>query len=130
MEKIKTLLDEEIRSQIKDLHDLNYGTTEYDSSTNGLSKMIDKYVDLSKLESDYDFKSKQLKQDVYLKEKELDQMKKDQKTKNIITGATFGLSLLTLVWGALNSWQFEKEGTVNSSFGKAFMKSISNLVKK
>ena len=130
MIKIETLIDEEIRKETELLEKMQPGTEEYNSLINGITRLLDKSIELKKVKTNSDLEEMKVNEDVRLREKELDQTAKDQKIKNSLTAASFIGSVGVLVWGALKSWQFEKEGTVTSSFGKSFMNSISHLIKK
>ena len=130
MVKIETLIDEEIRKEIELLEKLNPGTDEYEASINGVSKLLDKSIEFKKLETNSNLETNRLYEDIRMREKELEQTKKDQKIKNGLTALTFVGSIGVMIWGALKSWEFEKEGTVTSSFGKSFMSNIGHLLKR
>ena len=56
-----------------------------------------------------------------------DQLKEDKWdhiVKNCITVVTFGISAALTIWGAKKSWEFEKDGTITSIFGKMFMRDL------
>ena len=59
--------------------------------------------------------------DAQLKLMEQEAEKKDRLVKNCLTGVSIGGGIGLTIWGALKSWEFEKEGTVNSAFGRMFM---------
>ena len=130
MTKIETLIDEELRKEFELLEHLNPGSNEYEASINGVSKLLDKSIELKKIEANSNLEKERLYEEIRIKERELDQTKQDQKIKNGLTAVSFIGSIGVLIWGALKSWEFEKEGTVTSSFGKSFMSNISHLLRK
>lgn len=118
---IKTLLEDEIKEEIKELSKTDTGSKEYEIASNGLSKLIDKKLEMEKLDLDVEYKRAALESEERMKIRQMEMEKTDQKVKNVLTGVSIGGGFALTIWGALKSWEFEKEGTVSSFFGRLFM---------
>ena len=129
----RTLLHDEIVSEIEELSKKDTGSEEYQIAVNGVTKLMDKELEWSKLDNEIEQKNLDRESAERLKNldresaerlnlKEIEEDRKDKRTKNTLTAVSiiggFGLT----IWGALKSWEFEKEGTVTSAFGKIFLK--------
>ena len=93
---------------------------------------MDKELKLKQMETDEELKLKQINTesadrvanrvvDETLRRAQLKEDRLDHMIKNGITVVTFAVSTLLVVWGAKKSWEFEKEGTITSTFGRMFM---------
>ena len=118
----RTLLHDEIVSEIEELSKKDTGSEEYQIAVNGVTKLMDKELEWSKLDNEIEQKNLDRESAERLKLKEIEEDRKDKRIKNTLTGVSiiggFGLT----IWGALKSWEFEKEGTVTSAFGQIFLK--------
>lgn len=121
MNEIKNLLETEIQSELKELGKIQLGTNQYETTVNNVCKLLDKVNDREKIQLDYQSKKEAQLAEFQLKSEEIKMDRKDRIVKNCLTGIGIVTSLGLTIWGALKSWEFEKEGTVTSSFGKMFM---------
>lgn len=137
-----------INHGLEELNGMEVGTEEYKEAVNSLSKLIDKVIEMDKLTNDEHVKLKQINSEVEIKreqieaEKELkskqiefdDTTKKQQQTERrkemIINGILSTLGIIVpagiTVWGAINSWRFEKDDSVTSTMGRGFMNKLLN----
>lgn len=121
---IKTMLDDEIRSEIELLAKEEIGTETYKASVDGIVKLTDRLIELEKIdierknriedrESENEFKAAQMSDD-----------KKDRVIKNVINVAGIVIPTVITVWGTLATFEFEKEGTVTTSIGRGFINKL------
>lgn len=124
MEKdIKTLLDEEISNELETLGGLEIGSEEYKTTVDGITKLMDKKIELEKSERDakvkdrdYELESKKLVQ--------IDNDKKDQLFKNGIAIAGIVIPSLITIWGTFKTLRFEETGTVTTIMGRGFVNKL------
>ena len=62
--------------------------------------------------------------DKSLKDKQLEEEKKDRLIKNCIAVASIAIPSLITIWGTLKSFEFEKEGTVTTIMGRGFVNKL------
>lgn len=142
---IETLLQEEIVSELETLKDLEKGGTEYKATVDGLTKLIDRAIEMDKYNieredktSEREFEREQKlnqmeeekREREFEREYKLTQMKEDKIYRwvdNVLKGLGIGLPLAVTVWGTLKSLKFEETGTVTTPIGRGF---ISKLIHK
>ena len=121
---IKSLLDEEIRSEIEEVSKIEVGSDQHKASVDSLAKLLDKHIELEKLEADAQekYESRIAEQD--LKRKQIKNEKRDSIVKNVLTGVSviggFGLT----IWGTCKSLKFEETGVVTSIMGRGFIQKL------
>ena len=121
---IKSLLDEEIRSEIEEVSKIEVGSDQHKVSVDSLAKLLDKHIELEKLEADAQekYESRIAEQD--LKREQIKNEKRDSIVKNVLTGVSviggFGLT----VWGTCKSLKFEETGVVTSIMGRGFIQKL------
>lgn len=118
---MKQLLRDEIESELGELGKLELGSDEYRKTVEGVTKLIDKTIEIDKVEMESDEQYEKRKIETQLKLQQMEDEKKDRRVKNAISLGGILLPLGVTIWGALKSWEFEKEGTVTTSFGRMFM---------
>lgn len=124
---VKDQLAKEIGSLIEALGDVEAGTEEYNKIANDLSKMLDKYNEMTRNDYDYWSKQEERDKDYELKEKQLEEDRKDHRIKNGLTAASiFGGFGLT-IWGTLKSLKFEETGSVTTNAGREFVKKLFHM---
>lgn len=126
---VKTLLNDEFESQIKELHKLNVGGEEYKVGVDGVTKIADRLIEIEKLnvESQNADRSQEIEAD--LKARQLEVEHKDRLIGHGIAIGSTLLSLGLVVWGTKGSWEFEKTGTVANGPGREFLRKIYGLVR-
>lgn len=113
---MKTLLDVEIEDKFEDLSNLDPGSKEYAAVTDSITKLMDRRLEIEKLEASEAQNEKQMKED-----------RKARLAKNLIDVGSIILPLAVTVWGAKASFKFEEEGTITTAIGRKFM---DKLIKK
>lgn len=142
MEKdIKTLLDEEISNELETLGELEIGSEAYKTTVDGITKLMDKKIELEKSEREAKVKDRDYNLDVKKAEteaadkaksreieaKKLEQIendKKDQLFKNGIAIAGIVVPSLITIWGTFKTLKFEETGTVTTIMGRGFVNKL------
>lgn len=121
---IKTLLHEEIESEFKELEKTQVGSDEYKASIDGISKLIDRSIEMSKLEADIKDKEETRELETQLELKKQKDEHRNKTIANILTGTSIISGIALTVWGTLKSLKFEETGTVTTSAGRSFINGI------
>ena len=136
MSNIEELLDEEIKSQIDALKDCEIGKGDYAETVNGISKLIDKSIELKKLEISVDENARKATVekenrmfDEKTKQQELEADKKDRKIRNWLTAAGIGIPVGVTIWANIYNWKKELGGTMTFSGGRKAMDSLLSMCK-
>lgn len=107
---IETLVSDEIVKISEELKKHEPGTEVYDELFEARSALIDKLIEIKKLNNDQIFKADQLKGD-----------KKDRLIKNILTCAGIIVPAGLTIWGTVVSLAFEDKHAVTSIMGRGFI---------
>lgn len=127
MTEIETLWNNEIKNELELLSDREIGTDQYKITVDGITKMMDRKIELIKFEAECAQKDavRDLNQMEYeLKRQQLQADKRDRLIKNIISCVGIGLPLLVTIWGTIVSLNFEKEGVVTTGAGRGFVNKL------
>lgn len=124
MSSIKTLLDEEIRSEMEDLAKMALGSDEYKSTVDGLTKLVDRRIELEKVENERKDKIESRDTETDLKLAQMEDDRKDRKVKNGIAIAGIVLPIGVTIWGTLKSFKFEEDGTISTIMGRGFIQKL------
>lgn len=123
---IRTQLEDEIRDEFEGLRKLELGSESYRTTVDGLTKLVDRKIEMDKIEAEA--KERVLNRDIEteFKEKQMDDEKKDRLVRNGLTAATLVLSTGTTVWGILKSLkiEFKDNEMVTSTAGKELIKKV------
>lgn len=125
---MQTIVRDEVRDQLEQIHKMAVGSEEYKLAVDGVTKLMDRAIEMEKLDFEHEeqIKTREFEED--LKVRQMKEDKKDRTVKNVLTGLGIGIPAVITVWGAMKSWEFEKEGVVTSLIGKGFMNKL--LLKK
>lgn len=110
---IETLLNEELKSEFEVLKELEAGTEDYKVTVDGITKLMDRAIEIERLNVEQDEKAEQMKED-----------KKDRRIKNIMTAAGLIIPTIVTIWGTKASFKFEQEGTVTTIMGRGFINKL------
>lgn len=108
--EIEKMAFEAIEKGFDELKKRQPGTDGYDQTVNSLTKLMDRTIEIDKLNIEHEEKEVQMKED-----------KRDRIVKNVLNGVGVVGGLAVTVWGACKSWKFEETGTITSSAGRKFM---------
>lgn len=120
----KTLLNEEIENEFKELKKMNVGSEQYKTAVDGLTKLMDKNLEIQKFEADCHEKNDSRDKDYELKVQQLEDERKDRKVKNVLTAFGIVLPLGVTIWGTIVSMDFEKEETFTTIMGRGFIQKL------
>ena len=127
MATIETLLKQEIETEFGELNKIELGSNEYKTTVDGLTKLVDRAIELEKLNIEDEKrieaqKDKEFENDLKIKQMESD--KKDQKVKNGIAVAGIVIPVAVTVWGTFKSFKFEETGTITTIMGRGFINKL------
>ena len=124
---IDTMLRDELQREFENLKDMKSGTEEHKVGVDSLTKLLDRAIEMDKLEADVQEKAENREVDTSLKEKQLQEDKKDRIVKNCLTAVSLIASVGLTIWGSCKSWKFEETGTITSTAGREFMKKLFHM---
>ena len=125
--KIDTLLRQEIEKELGELSRIELGTEQYESTVNGVTKLLDRAIEMQKFDADRDDRLDSQERDYKLKLQQMSEDRKDRFWKNVLTALGIAIPTGVTVWGTLKSLKFEETGTITTVAGRSF---ISNLFRK
>ena len=128
--KNETMLHEEIQGELEELSKLEVGSEKYKVAVEGIAKLMDRAIEIDKLNTDIQEKEESREIETDLKLKQMEEDKKDRKVRNILTALGIGIPAGVSIWGTLKTLKFEEVGTVTSSAGREHIKKLFNLFKK
>lgn len=113
MKDIKSLLDEEIQEEIEGLKQMEMGSESYKTTVDGLTKLVDKALEIQKAESESQVKSRLAEED-----------RRDRRIKNGIAIGSIVIPASLTIWGTFKTLEFEKTGTITTIMGRGFINSL------
>lgn len=117
---IKEALYQEIEDEFHVLGEIKVGTDEYKSSVDGLTKLLDRAIEIEKHEAEMkEREAERIANDIKTAEEQ-----KDRVVKNYITAGGVVLPLLVTIWGTLKSFKFEQDGTITTIMGRGFINKL------
>jgi len=111
--EMNKILTKEIRTEFEELGEMEIGSEQYKTTVDGLTKLVDRAVEIEKFEIEHEDKIEQMEEE-----------KLDRRIKNIIAGAGIAIPSLITIWGTLKSLKFEETGAVTTGAGREFMKRL------
>lgn len=122
---IKTALNEEILNQIENLGKEAIGSDEYKANADVVTKLLDRKIEIDKLESERNIEIEKMLNENENKERQINEDKKDRRWKYGVAIGTFVGSSIMYGLAFIASTNFEREGTFTTKGG---MNSIKNLL--
>lgn len=120
MSDVKELLDAEICEELENLKDLEQGTDEYKTSVDMVTKLIDRQIELKKLDNE----AVKRVEDNDFKQVQLEAENKDRWIRNALTAAGIIIPTGVTIWGTLKTIKFEQTGTVTTIVGRGFFNKL------
>lgn len=121
---IKHRLSEEIEKEFEDLQRMKLGSDEHRTAVDELTKLVDRYNEMEKLEGEREEKAANRLIDDEFKAA---QTKRDTINKwidHVIAIAGIVLPLAVTIWGTKASFRFEKEDSVTTIMGRGFVNKL------
>ena len=119
------MLHEEIDSQFDGLEGIEIGSEAYRNAVDGLSKLMDREIEISKLQAEREDKLESRAIETRLKNRQLMDDKTDKIIRNGLTAAGLVVTAGLTVWGTLKTFKFEETGTITSSIGRGFIQRLT-----
>lgn len=107
---IETLLNDEIRDEFQQLEKMELGSEEYKATVDGITKLVDRAIELEKINIGQDEKKDQMH------EKKIDRW-----VQIGIAASGLLLPMGLTIWGTYKTFQFEEKGTITTSLGRRFI---------
>lgn len=123
---IKTQLEDEIRDEFEALRKIEVGSDTYRATVEGLTKLVDRKIEMDKAEVDARERVIKRNDDNEFKEMQLADDRKDRAIRNGLTAATLVITTGTTIWGILKSLkiEFKDNEMITSTVGKELMKKV------
>lgn len=121
---IKHRLSEEIEKELEDLQRMKLGSDEHRTAVDELTKLVDRYNEMEKLDGEREEKAANRLIDDEFKTA---QAKRDTINKwidHVIAIAGIVLPLAVTIWGTKASFRFEKEDSVTTIMGRGFINKL------
>ena len=122
--KIETLLREEIQNEIGELSRMKVGDEEYKATVDGITKMVDRVIEIEKLNSEINDKIDARENETELKLRELNDERRNRLIQNLLSVAGIVIPSAITIWGTIKSIEFEKEGTFTTIMGRGFIQKL------
>lgn len=121
---IETLLHEEIVREMSNLKGLEVDSETYKTQVDGLTKLVDRAIELDRLNIEHQDKKETRKFENDFKLKQMDDENKDRLIRNILTAAGIVIPTAVTVWGTIKSIKFEETGTITTIMGRGFINKL------
>lgn len=121
---MKTLLNEEIENEFKLLGKMQPGTEEYKTTVDGLTKLVDRAIEIDKANNENREKIELREFDEQFRLIQAGSENRDRLIKNCIAVAGIVIPSVITIWGTVKSIEFEKEGTITTIMGRGFINKL------
>ena len=121
---VETHLKTEIETEFASLSAMTPGSDEHKATLDSVTKLMDRLIEIEKIEVDCDDRAAIRENEQRLKEQQMDDEKKDRLVKNILNAAGILLPLIVTIWGTRVSLKFEEEGTITTAMGRGFIQRL------
>ena len=112
MEETKKLLADELQEEFSIIRTVEPGKDEHKVIADSICKLVEKQIEIDKLESDKAAERKKLISENI-----------DKAVKNLLTAASIGSGIALTIWGTKVTLEFDKTGNIVTSIaGKIFTK--------
>jgi hypothetical protein len=121
---IETMMHEEIQSELEELGKIKVGTEEYKVAVEGITKLTDRVIEMTKSDIEREEKVKDREIETNLKIQQMEDERKDRFIKNVIAVVGIAVPTAVTIWGTVKSIEFEKEGTITTIMGRGFIQKL------
>lgn len=122
--ELEDLLEEEMKSQLEGLKDIEMGTDEYKATVDGVVKLADRVIKIKELDYDASDKIDARETEVAIKKQQMKEEKNDRIIRNGIAIAGIVIPTAVTIWGTIKSIKFEQEGTITTIMGRGFIQKL------
>ena len=120
----RTLLSEEIQNEFGELKKMEVGSDEYKAAVDGLTKLVDRQIEMEKIEAERKDRIDAMENENYYRDAQLAEEKKDRFARNFIGAAGIIIPAALTIWGTKKAIEFEKEGTFTTIMGRGFIQKL------
>lgn len=120
-EQTLSLLNAEIEDEFERLSSIDVGSDEYKVAVEGLTKLVDRQIEMEKFIIEHEDKVNNQEKENDLKRKQMRNENVDRIVKNVFTGVSVVGGIVLTVWGTYKSFEFEKEGSITTIMGRGFI---------
>jgi hypothetical protein len=117
---IETKLHVEISDEFEALSNMEVGSDAYKASVDGLTKLMDRAIEMEKI--NIDEKTKADNKEIELKKMKSENI--DRIVKNVLTAVSVVGGIALTVWGTKTSIKFEETGTFTTIMGRGFVNKL------
>ena len=121
---IEKVLHEEITDEFRVLKDMSVGTDEYKAAVDGVAKLVDRAIEIERLNLEHEEKQRQAENDERIKALQMTREERDRIVKNCISVASIIIPSIITVWGTIKSIKFEETGTITTIMGRGFINKL------
>ena len=104
---------EEIQAELRTIKGMEVGSEPYKAAVDGVTKLMDRSIEMKKVEIERDDKERKMKAD-----------KIDMIVRNSVAAAGIVLPIIVTIWGTKASFKFEEEGTITTIMGRGFINKL------
>ena len=122
--KNETMLHEEIQNEFEELKKIEVGSDKYKTAVDGLTKLMDRAIEIDKLNVGSEERLDARNIDAELRQEQFEADVKDRKVRNAISLAGIIIPTAVTIWGTLKSLKFEEAGTITTNAGRNFINRI------
>ena len=123
----KEALDGEISTELEVLESMETNSEDYKIMVEGLTKLIDRSMELEKIENSKAQEAEKIKNEAEKMKFEAEQAKTNKIFQWIgygISAAGIVIPVAVTIWGTKVTLNFEKEGTVTTMMGRGFINKL------
>lgn len=80
--KNEAMLNDEIKSELEELSKIEVGTEQYKIAVEGIAKLMDRAIEIDKINTDAQYKTENMEIENSFKEKQMEADEKDRKVRN------------------------------------------------
>lgn len=121
---VEQLLDVEIEEEFEKLSKMETGTEEYKTTVDGLTKLLDRALEIEKIQDERARLKETQKNEEYFRQQQFESERKDRLIKNTLTATGIIVPSLITIWGTFKSLKFEETGTITTSIGRGFINKL------
>lgn len=121
---IEAHLVTEIESEFTALSGIEVGSEAYKTTVDGVTKLLDRMIEIDKLEFERDKKAESDKKEEEFRRMQMEEEKKDRLIRNCLSAAGIVIPTIVTIWGTVKSIEFEKEGTITTIMGRGFIQKL------
>lgn len=122
--KLEELLNKEICEDLENLRDIEFGSDEYKTGIDSVTKLIDREVELRKIEVERLDKIESRKAEDEFKAKQMKDNRIDKIIGYVVNVAGIVIPVVVTIWGTKVSLKFEEEGTITTTAGRNFFNKL------